>query len=121
MRGPLVRSGLWLVVRGRRDELAGFIKPWRIERFTDAYYTGDYLLHANLTSSFRIRSSNADGDLYLDDAFDSFPMGINEIDAESNPRIFDFVRTIVQRKFTPPPTSLIKDITFENVPKRSLR
>ncbi|MHA4811741.1 hypothetical protein ACX0G9_26830 [Flavitalea flava] len=116
--GSLVRSGVWVVVRGRRDEVAGFIKPWRIERFTDTYYKGDYLLHANLTSSFRIGSPNADGSLFFAEAFNSFPMGINEIDAESKLRIFDFVRSKVQRKFTPPPTSSIKDIVLENAPKR---
>src|SRR5258708_3902984 len=70
----LVRSGLWLVVRGRRDEVAAFIKPRKIEKFTDAYYNGDYLLHANLSSSFRIGSPGDNVAPALVGAFDSLPL-----------------------------------------------
>jgi hypothetical protein len=121
MRGyerVLVGSGVWLIVRGVQDEVAGFIKPRWIERFKDAYYNGDYLLHANFRSSFRIGSSSGSAGLLHVPGFEYLPLGINEIATESSLRIFSLARSIVQIKFTPPSLIPIQYPDLDNIPKR---
>jgi hypothetical protein len=121
MRGKersLVHSGTWLVIRGKRDNLSGYIRPSRIERFTDDYHKGDYLLHVNLTSSFRINSTNNPSCDSFSEEFKPFPTGISEIDDRLHTRLSNFSLSLIQIKFNPPSRSSISQMKLGSISKR---
>lgn len=104
---------LWIVLRGNEDRLFKVIRIKKIERITDGYHTGDYLITPETLDSLKISGSYADGKRYVTTALQSLSLGVKELDDKIGNDLALLVKKCVQIKLVAPDQKLIDKIVFE--------
>src|SRR5688572_9803899 len=60
----LKNGRIWIVVRGQYDRCIALVIPKRVERFSEGYYEGDFLVTTDLKKSLRFTRSYDTGRPY---------------------------------------------------------
>jgi len=103
---------IWLVVRGKFDTLSAILVPKKIERFKDGFNRGDFLLHIDLLSSFRMTANyNLDTNL---SALKNLPSGLSEISTQLSQQLFNLTRSSLQFKLIKPVISDTADLIYHS-------
>jgi hypothetical protein len=119
LQGELAGSRLWLVLKSDRAIPLGLLNIDRVEEFCEDYYAGDYLLHADTTSSFRINSLALPlirtGPSFLNE----LSAGIHRLSVVHVGALKEYVSDSVQTRLISPSKSLFSTIDFELAPSSS--
>jgi hypothetical protein len=119
LEGELAGSRLWLVLKSDQAIPFGLLNIDRVEEFCEGYYSGDYLLHVDTTSSFRINSLASPlirtGPFFLNE----LSAGIHRLSVVDVGSLKEYVSDSVQTRFIPPSKSLFSAIDFGLAPSSS--
>lgn len=111
---------IWMIMRTHEDRCIGVLGVKQIERFSEGYHSGDFLITCDSASSVRLSSAFDRAKPYLVENLQELGPGIHEIPAETTRRIRSSISNSIPVRLTVPPESMLRNIELEHVSKGSV-
>lgn len=114
----LIGNILWIILRGGEDRCIAMAVIKRVEKFSEGYYSGDFLVSCETTKSIRLCSSFEAARPYELSTFRSLEIGVHEITHAQANSLKALVSQTIQVKLAPPPDSALKVVKLNSLPRK---
>ena len=113
-------SRVWMVLRGQEDRCLGVITTKRIERFSEGYHTGDFLITCDLNASMRLSAGFETAKPYAITDTQKLSIGINRISDDIADKLKALISNTVQVKLAAPSDAFLATVKFDSMPKKGV-
>lgn len=110
---------LWVVLRGHEDRLFLLVKIKKVERITDGYYSGDYLISPAINESVKLVSGFAGAAKYSILGTRYLKLGVSDLPLSISASFCALVKSSVQTRLFPPDKRLLSQIDFPLIPNNN--
>jgi|GEM_PF-6298460 len=98
----LPSNKIWIILRGLENRCIAAVTVKRVERFSEGFHIGDFLIYTDLTRSIRLCSYYDEAKRYPVPMGDDLKLGLNILDDKTREFLRSKISENVEIKFTAP-------------------